>query len=350
MSVEFRSFGKSLDGTEGRLFTMKNLKGMMVQVMNYGATIVSINVPDKYGKIEDVVLGYDSLYGYLDGDKYMGATIGRCCNRTEHGEFSINGVLYRLTKNEGENHLHGGNIGFDKVFWDSKIIDDKENAVEFYYMSKDMEEGYTGNLKVWVRYTLTEDNAIKIEYKALSDKDTVVNLTNHSYFNLSGDFRKKVLEHKLTIDSHSFTVNNKESISNGEIREVSKTPLDFRKLKVIGKDINFNYHQLLIGHGYNQNFILNSQNRELQKAAILMEENSGRIMDVYTDYPCIQVYTANFFDGTDIGKNGVNYTPYNSICLETQYAPNSINYKGLKSPLLKSDDVYSHTIIYKFSI
>ena len=350
MSILERNFGKTKDGVQAQLFTIENDNGMKVDITNYGATIVSIYVPDKNGKIDDVVLGYDNLEGYLNGDKYFGATVGRCCNRIENSKFNINGTEYKVTQNEGRNHLHGGIKGFDKVLWDADVICDTDNSVEFCYLSRDMEEGYPGNLKVKVIYTVTEDNSLKIEYNAISDKDTVVNLTNHSYFNLSGDFSEKIYNHKLMINSDKFTVNNKELISTGKVRSVEGTPMDFRSPTIISENINFVYDQLEIGHGYNQNFILDIHGKTMQKAAELIEENSGRIMEVYTTYPGIQVYTAGFFDGSDTGKNGVVYDRGNSICLETQFAPNAINCNDFKSPLLRKDEEFSHTTIYKFSL
>lgn len=348
MSILQRNFGKVKDGIEAQLFSIENSNGMRVDVTNYGATVVSIYVPDRNGKIEDVVLGYDNLEGYLKDDKYFGATIGRCCNRIENSRFNINGNEYKVTQNEGKNHLHGGIRGFNKVLWDIDIISGRDNAVQFYYMSKDGEEGYPGNFEVRVKYIVTKDNNLVIEYKGISDKDTIVNLTNHSYFNLSGNFVKKIYDHKLMINSNRFTVNNEESISAGDIRSVEGTPMDFRKPTSILENMNCDYDQLKIGHGYNQNWILDIDGKTLKKAAELIDPNSGRVMAVYTTYPGIQIYTANFFDGSDIGKGGVTYERQNSICLETQYAPNSINYSGLKTPLLRKNEEYFHTIIYKF--
>jgi Galactose mutarotase and related enzymes len=350
MSIIKRYFGKIADGREAELFIINNSNGMKVELTNYGATVVSIKVPDKNGKIEDVVLGYENLEGYLKGNKYFGATVGRCCNRIENSKFNIDGREYKVTQNEGKNHLHGGKKGLDKVLWESNINCDKDNVVEFYYMSEDGEEGYPGNLHVKVIYTLTNDNALKIEYKAISDKDTIVSLTNHSYFNLSGNFQEKIFDHKLMIKSNEFTVNNEESVSNGEIRCVKETPMDFRELTVIRNNINSDYDQLKIGHGYDQNWILEVDGKVPLKVSELIHDNSGRIMEVYTTYPGIQVYTANFFDGTDIGRNGIVYKEQNSICLETQYSPNSINHNKLTTPFLRKNEEYYHTTVYKFSI
>ncbi|WP_160673274.1 aldose epimerase family protein [Clostridium sp. C8-1-8] len=348
MSVLKKEFGKTFNGDKAYLYTIENSNGTKVEVTNYGATIVCIKVADKNGKFEDVVLGYKDLDGYLKGDKYLGATIGRCCNRIENGSFIIDNKEYKVTKNEGSNHLHGGEKGFDKVLWTCENISDFDDTIQFYYMSKDMEEGYPGNLKVRVIYTLTEEDALRIEYKATSDKDTIVNLTNHSYFNLSGDFNNKIYEHKLMIKAEMFSVNDEQSISKGEVRAVDGTPLDFRKPTTIGKNIKCEYDQLKIGHGYNENYILQTEENKLEKIAVLIEEHSGRVMEVHTTYPCLQVYTANFFDGKDIGKDDIRYMYHNSICLEAQYAPNSINYNSIKTPLLRKNEEYSHTIIYKF--
>ena len=350
MSIR-RIFGKTNEGIEAEIFTLSNKNGMKVQITNYGGTVVSINFPDKDGIIRDVVLGYDNLEGYLKGDKYLGALIGRCGNRIEHGKFSINGEEYTLAINNGNNHNHGGLKAFDKVVWDAELCKGREDILKLSYLSKDGEEGYPGNLKVEVTYEVTENNELKIDYKAVTDKDTVVNLTNHSYFNLSGvPSKESALAHKLMINSDTFTANNAESIPTGEIREVSSTPMDFREFKEIGKDIEEDYDQLKFARGYDHNWLINNGEGRLRKAATLFSEESGIAMDTYTTTPGVQLYTSNFLDGTDIGKNNIKYDMRSGICLETQFVPNAINNDKFESTLLKVGDVYDQTTIYKFYI
>lgn len=351
MTINKESFGKTNDGVEVDIFTLKNSNGMEVKITTYGATIVSLTAPDKNGKFDDIVLGYDTLDGYLKGDKYFGALIGRCGNRIENGKFKINGIEYKVAINNGKNHLHGGLKGYDKVVWTPTNIDDNSNTLKLTYMSKDGDEGYPGNLNVTVIYTLTEDNALSINYNAVSDKDTIVNLTNHSYFNLAGHASGDILNQKLMINSDKFTVNDMYSIPTGEIRDVSNTPMDFRSLTPIGKNINStDYEQIAFGSGYDHNWMLNTNGNILEKAAQLIDENSGRVMDVYTTTPGVQFYSANFLDGLDIGKGGVSYNKRTGVCLETQYVPNAINTDKFESPLLKAGKEYNHTTIYKFSL
>lgn len=348
MSIRRRNFGKTNEGIETEIFTICNEHGMEVEITNYGATVVSVLVPDKNGDIKDVVLGYSDLDGYLKGDKYLGATIGRCGNRIEHGKFKINDVEYTLAINNGNNHNHGGLKGFDKAVWNVENVDEENNSLKLSYLSKDGEEGYPGNLKVNVTFTITEHNELKIDYNAVSDADTVVNLTNHSYFNLSGDPSKSPLNHKLKINADRFTANNEESVPTGEIRNVESTPMDFRKLKVIGEEINSDYDQIRFARGYDHNWLINDGESRLRKAATLIDEESGIVMDTYTTTPGIQLYTSNFLDGTDIGKNNIKYEMRSGICLETQYVPNAINNEKFETTLLKSGEEYNHTTSYKF--
>lgn len=346
MSICKQAFGKTNNGIDVDIFTLKNSNGMEAKVTTYGGAVVSLLTPDKSGNFADVVLGYDTVEDYIKGNKFFGALIGRCGNRIENSTFKINNIEYHVTKNEGENHLHGGIKGFDKVVWTAEI---KDNTLQLSYVSKDGEEGYPGNLNVKVTYTLTEDNSLKINYTAISDKDTVVNLTNHSYFNLSGHNSGNILNHKLMINSDSFTVNDEQSIPTGEVRKVDGTPMDFRKLALVGKNINSDDEQIKFGSGYDHNWMLNSNGNINEKAAELVDENSGRVMEVYTTTPGVQFYSSNFLDGSDIGKGGASYEKRNAICLETQYVPNAINMEGFESPLLKAGEEYNHTTIYKFS-
>lgn len=350
MSIIKENFGKTKDNKNVYIFTLTNTSNAKAKIMTYGATIVSLVVPDKNGHLADVVHGYDTIEAYENGDKFFGAAIGRCGNRIEYGKFSINGKEYSLAQNSGKNHLHGGLKGFDKVVWDANIVDNEKNILTFSYLSKDGEEGYPGNLKVTITYMLTNDNALKINYKAISDKDTVVNLTNHSYFNLTGNQALTALDHKLMINSDEFTRNDKYSIPTGEILKVAGTPMDFRELKTVGTEIDSDYDQLVFGLGYDHNWLLKTNGNINEVAAKLVEETTGRVMEVYTTTPGVQFYSANFLDGSDIGKGGITYQKRTAICLETQYVPNAINDSHFKSPLLKAGEEYNHSTIYKFSV
>jgi aldose 1-epimerase len=332
------------------LYTIKNSKGMVAEITNYGGTLVSLKVPDNKGELDDVVLGYEKLEDYLNYKNFFGCTVGRFANRIENSSFELNGIQYKVAKNEGENHLHGGIVGFDKVVWEEELQSEESNeSVEFSYLSKDGEEGYPGNLNVKVKYTITEDNELKIEYYAVSDKDTIVNLTNHSYFNLSGQGSGDVLSHKLMINSDKFTVNDKYSIPTGEIAEVNNTPLDFRELTYIGKNIDSSHEQIIFGSGYDHNFIINNDGNKLSKAAEVYDEKTGRVMEVYTTKPGVQFYSGNFLKGLEPGKGGTTYVKRGGLCLETQHFPNSVKHKNFPTPILKAKEKYEHSTIYKFS-
>lgn len=349
MSITRRFYGKMVDGAEIEIFTLKNSRGMVVEISNFGGIILSIMVPDNKGKFEDVLLAYGKMESYMKRGPYFGAIIGRVANRIENGRFELNGVEYKLAQNDGQNHLHGGITGFDKVTWKENIISEESQSLALTYRSKDGEEGYPGNLDIKVTYTLTEDNALEIHYFAASDKDTIINLTNHAYFNLSGHGSGDVLKHSVMINADKFTPNNEWSIPTGEIRAVKGTPMDFTKLTKLEDVIESEDEQLKFGSGYDHNWVLNIGGKEPEKAAEVYDENSGRILEVYTTKPGIQLYTGNYLDGTDIGKNNVPYEKRSGLCLETQYFPNSINQKNFPSPILKAGDSYNHITIYKFS-
>lgn len=350
MSIVENFFGKTRNGDEIKSFTLINKNKMEVKIINYGGSIVEIKVPDREGNFDDIVLGYDTIEGYENGKKFHGALIGRCANRIKDSKFNINNKIYELEANDGLNHLHGGSFGFDKVVWDAEILDNKNNILKLSYLSKDMEAGYPGNLKVNVNYELTEDNSIKIEYRAISDKDTVVNLTNHSYFNLRGHSSGDILEQKLMINADRFTVNDKYSIPTGEIRIVENTPMNFKNLKAIGENMNDLDEQIKFGQGYDHNWILNSNGDLNILSAKLVDELSGRVMEMYTTNIGVQFYSGNFLDGKEIGKDNTAYKRRSGICLETQSVPNAINDVNFESTLLKANDEYSHTTIYKFKI
>lgn len=349
MSIVEQSFGRTKNGLQVKSYTLTNKNKMEVKIITYGGAIVEIKVPDKNGDFSDVVLGYDSIEGYESGKKFHGALIGRCGNRIENSKFTINGKEYVLAANDGVNHLHGGNKGFDKVVWDSEVVDSDNNILKLSYLSEDGEEGYPGNLNVNVFYSLTDDNELKIEYRSVSDKDTVVNLTNHSYFNLRGHSSGTILDQKLIINADNFTVNDKYSIPTGEIRSVENTPMNFKELKTIGQDINDKDEQIEFGQGYDHNWLLNSKGDLSVLSAKLVDEASGRAMEMYTTNAGVQIYTGNFLDGLEIGKNNTPYNKRDGICLETQFVPNSINNSNFETSLLKANEEYKHTTIYKFT-
>lgn len=350
MSITSRFYGKTETGEEVTLFTLSNSKGMSAEIINLGGIVVSLFVPDRNGNTNDIVLGYDQLEDYLKPGPYFGALIGRHANRIENSEFSLNGVTYRLAANDGKNHLHGGLKGFDKMVWAAKALESSEGTcLELTYLSKDGEENYPGNLDVKVTYTLTNDNALKIAYNAVSDKDTVVNLTNHSYFNLAGHASGNVLKHELKINANQFTPNNREGIPTGEIKSVKGTPMDFTALTPIGHGINAEDEQIACGNGYDHNWVLNTNGNISETAAEVYESTSGRFMEVYTTKPGVQFYSANFLDGSEVGKGGTAYQQRAGLCLETQYFPNALKHTHFPSPILKAGQEYNHTTIYKFS-
>lgn len=351
MAISKKLFGFTPKGDQVDIYTLSNSQGSTAEIMSYGGVLVSLRVPDREGKLADVVLGFDSLEGYLGVNPYLGAIVGRFANRIENAKFELNGVEYKVAKNDGNNHLHGGIVGFDKVIWGAKIVEkDGQNSLELTYTSKDGEEGYPGNLNVKVTYTLTDDNALTIDYFAVTDKDTVINLTNHSYFNLSGQGSGNILKHKLMINADTFTEANKESIPTGKIISVKGTPMDFTELTVIGEGIDADYDQIAYAGGYDHNWVLNVSGKSPEKAAEVYDENSGRVMEVYTTKPGIQFYTANYLESSIVGKGNKPYEKRGALCLETQYFPNSIKHKNFPSPILRAGDEYKHTTIYKFSV
>lgn len=346
MGIVSRPYGKTEEGGEAHIFTLTNSKGMTAEITDFGGTIVSLNVPDGQGRLEDVALGYGGIEDYLKKGPYFGALIGRHGNRIENAEFELNGKLYRLSKNEGENQLHGGTKGFDKKLWNA--VSD-EGGLELTYRSVDGEEGYPGNLDVKVNYSLTEDNALRIDYFAVSDADTVVNLTNHCYFNLSGHASGDITGHELRINAESFTVIDGNCIPTGEIRGVRDTPMDFTVQSPIGPGLSSGYEQIEKGGGYDHNYVLNVSGNSPEKAAEVYDPASGRVMEVYTTKPGVQFYSGNFLDGADTGKGGAVYGKWSGLCLETQYFPNSMKHRHFPSPVLKAGKEYRHTTIYRFS-
>ena len=315
-----------------------------VEISEFGASIISIKTPDRNGEIVDVVLGYDDIEKYKKQTKYIGATVGRCCNRIKDGLIEIDGTQYQLNCNDGKNHLHGGNIGFDKKIWNSKKI---ENGVELNYISEDGEENYPGQLKINVTYTL-KDNSLIINYKATTNKTTVCNLTNHTYFNLNG--YGNILQHQVQILADYFTENNQESIPTGKIIPVENTPMDFRNPQYIEKDINNEYYQIQYAKGFDNNWVLNNYNGEIRKVATAYSELSGIELEVSTDLPGLQFYSGNFLDGAENGKNNIPIKNHSGFCMECQYFPNAFANDNFEKPILKSDELYNKNIIYKFNI
>jgi aldose 1-epimerase len=350
-TVKKESFGKTPDGQNVDLYTLTNAKGMEAKITTYGGIVTSLKVPDRNGKLDDVVLGFDNLDGYLKGHPYFGAIIGRYGNRIAKGRFTLNGVEYKLAVNNGENHLHGGIKGFDKVVWNAKSWQTNREAVlVLTYLSKDGEEGYPGNLSVKVKYGLFNTNELEIAYSATTDKDTVINLTSHSYFNLAGQGNGDILKHQLSINANRFTPTDAGSIPTGKLKSVRGTPFDFSKATAIGARISQSDEQLKFGNGYDHNFVLNGKMGTLRQAARVYEPTSGRVMDVLTTEPGIQFYTGNFLDGTLTGMAGKVYNQRYGFCLETQHFPDSPNKPTFPSVVLKKGGRYQTTTTYRFSI
>jgi aldose 1-epimerase len=343
-------FGKLPDGREVRQYTLSNGTGITAQIIDYGATVTSLTVPDRKGKAADVVLGYDSIDGYRSGTAYFGAIVGRYGNRIGKGQFQLDGKPYQVTVNDGENHLHGGKLGFNKVLWDVKNPGDSAAAsIQLQYVSRDGEEGYPGTVTLKVTYTLTEKDELRINYEGTSDQPTVLNPTQHSYFNLSGSFTNPILDHLLMIEADGFTPVDKGLITTGQIVSVANTPMDFRTPMAIGAHINDQDEQLAFGKGYDHNWVLKGSAGRVRKVAELYEAGSGRMMTVFTDQPGLQFYSGNFLDGTAKGKNGIAYQQRTGVCLEAQAFPDTPNKPQFPSVTLRPGQTYRQTTIYQFS-
>lgn len=345
--MQKQSFGKTEDGQQTDLYILTNKNGMEVAITNYGGTVVTLKVPDRNGKIEDVVLGYDKLEDYEAGKAYFGATVGRYANRIAHAKFTLDGVTYTLPKNDGDNHLHGV---FNKRVWNPKDVSGSDGqALELTYVSKGGEDGYPGNLSVKVVYTLTGQNELKIDYSATTDKDTVLNLTNHCYFNLAGQGNGDILQQQLMIRADRFTPVDATLIPTGELRSVKGTPFDFTTSTVIGARIDQDNEQLKLGKGYDHNWVLNNSTAgSLYIAAQAYDPHSGRLLEVSTTEPGLQLYTGNFLDGIH-GKGGKVYNRRYAFCLETQHFPDSPNHPQFPSTVLKPGQHFQSTTVYKFS-
>jgi aldose 1-epimerase len=339
--VRKSSFGKLPDGTAVDIYALENANGLLAKVTNYGTIISELHVPDRHGKSGDVVLGFDNLEQYLKGHPCFGCTVGRVANRIAKGRFTLDGKTYTLAVNNGPNHLHGGLEGFDKKVW--KAEPQSGAAVRFTYTSPDGEEGYPGTLAAAVTMTLTDDNELRLDYRATTDKPTPVNLTNHSYFNLAGD--GDALRHELMIAADYYTPSDSTLIPTGEIKPVKGTPMDFTRPQAIGAL----FSQLQsVPPGYDHNFVLNGGGKGLALAARVYEPESGRVMEVHTTEPGVQLYTANFLDGSLTGKGGVVYQQHAAFCLETQHFPDAVNQPRFPSVILRPGQIYRQTTVFKF--
>jgi aldose 1-epimerase len=348
--VDPKNFDTTIQDQKVGLYTLENKNGVIVQITNYGGKIVTIIVPDKNGNFDDVVTGYETIEGYLEGDGSFGAIIGRYGNRIAKGQFTIDGKSYELAKNNGNNHLHGGINNFSKKVWKVHEKESNRQKLTLSYFSKDGEEGYPGNLDVSVVYSLTDQNELLIDYHATTDKATHVNLTNHSYFNLAGGKFDPVYDHVVQINAKKFAPADKQLIPLGELWEVSNTPMDFRKPTSIGKHIHDDYEQLVLAGGYDHTFVLDNEEGKLMTYAYIYEPKTGRTMECLTAEPGVQFYTANHFNGKQRGKNGVSYQKHAAFCLETQHYPDSPNQPDFPSTLLMPEDVYHTTTVYRFGI
>src|SRR5579871_1376645 len=346
--VQQQPFG-TREGRPVTLYTLTNSHGVEVRVMNYGAIIVSIRVPDRKGERADIVLGHDTMEGYVPNPPYLGAVVGRYANRIANGTFTLDGKAYTLPKNDGPNTLHGGTTRtFDKVMWNGEPLKGT-NGVRLTYLSKDGEEGFPGNLKVTVTYTLTDGNALIVAYEATTDKATPINLSQHSYFNLKGEGNGDILGHEMMINADRFTPVDKYLIPTGELRAVKGTPFDFTTPAKIGARIEDKDEQLTLGKGYDHNFVLNRKGAGMSLAARVYEPTSGRVMEVSTTQPGVQFYSGNFLDGTVTGKQGHVYKHRYGFCLETQHYPDSPNHPDFPSTILKPGEKFHQTTVFKFS-
>ena len=351
VTIEKSPYGITAEGIDVDKYKLSNRQGMEISIINYGGIITSWTAKDKNGVYKDIVLGYNELSEYEKETPYFGAIIGRYGNRIAKGKFSIDGKEYTLAVNNGENHLHGGMKGFDKVVWDAETRStDSSVSLILTYLSKDMEEGYPGNLEVEVAYTLNNEDELSVTYKATTDKTTVINLTQHSYFNLSANFNNTILNHELILNSDSYLPVDKTLIPTGEFRDVTKTPFDFRTPKTIGQQINEEDLQLKNGFGYDHCWVLNEQDKGVRFVASAFEPQSRRFLEIFSDEPGIQFYSGNFLDGTLPSKNNGSYEFRSGFCLETQHFPDSPNHKNFPSVILRPEEEYNSQTIFKLSV
>lgn len=336
-------FGKTSKGESTRLYSMKNKNGMEIAVTDYGAALVKVIVPDKDNKLQDVALGYDSAEGYEKGDVYFGASVGRVANRIGGASFELNGKTYELTANANGNSLHGGRDYYNKRLWE--VTEEKDKSITFTLHSPDGDQGYPGNVDIAITYELTEDNEIKIHYYAVPDADTLINLTNHSYFNLSGHASGTVLDQEVMIVADEFTRADAESIPTGEIVPVKGTPMDFREYKAIGQEVEADYEALVFGQGYDHNWALNGDG--MRTVAGMRSKETGIVMEVATDLPGMQFYIGNFLI-SEAGKEGAEYKKRHGACFETQYFPDAVHKEHFEGPVVRAGEAYDTTTAYKF--
>ncbi len=346
MGCSCAPFGRNTSGEDVMLYTLANARGTLVKITPFGGIITSIIVPDRECRMGDVVLGFDELAGYTDKVPFFGAIIGRYGNRIAGGRFSLDGKSYTLACNNGPNHLHGGIRGFDKVLWQAENVQAESASLTLTYLSRDMEEGYPGNLSVKVIYTLTDDDRLVIDYSASTDKKSVINLTNHSYFNLAGE--GDILDHELFIDADRYTPVDEGLIPTGELAPVENTPFDFRTPQTIGARIGAQDEQLIRAGGYDHNYVLNGKMGELRRAAAAFEPRTGRLLEVWTTEPGMQLYTGNFLDGTLTGKEGKVYGYRTGFCLETQHFPDSPNHPDFPTTVINPGEIWTSRTVFRF--
>lgn len=339
-------YGELPDGREVKIFTLTNRHGLIAKVMEYGAILVSLEVPDACGHSADVTLGYETLEGWLENSSYFGATVGRFGNRIKEGRFTLDGKAYSLATNNGPNHLHGGKMGFDKVLWAGTIVE--KNQVEFRYFSKDGEGGYPGNIAAKVTYTLTDADELTWHAEATTDAPTILNMVHHTYWNLSGDASTPITDHHLMIAAEAYLPTDAGMIPTGKIEPVAGTPMDFRQMTAIGERIDAPYEPLQFGGGYDHAWVLNGE-RATRLAARLQDPKTGRMMEVFTNQPAVQFYAGNFLNGTALGTAGVHYAKRSGMCLETEGFPDSPNQPDFPSSVLRPGEKYSHVLTHRFS-
>lgn len=350
LSIEKSKYGTLSTGQDVHLFVLKNSKGMQVGILDYGGIITKIQAPDRKGQFQDVVLGFENLSDYESRNPYFGALVGRYANRIAEGKFSLDGEEFKLVQNNGKNHIHGGTKGFDKVIWDAKPIEDSDRvSLELTYTSKDMEEGYPGNLDCVVTYSLNQNNELQVTYRATTDRKTIVNLTQHSYFNLSGDFAKPILDHELMILADEFVPVDEILIPTGEYAPVANTPFDFNSPKKIGQDIEDSHEQIQIGNGYDHSWVLRDYDSKIRLVSSIYHPETGRVLEIFTTEPGMQLYTGNFLDGTLPAKDGGTYARRTGFCLETQHHPDSPNQPEFPSVTLEAGQTYRSETLFKFS-
>lgn len=350
-AISKQAWGKLPTGEEIDLYTLRNAAGLEATITNFGGRLVTLKVPDRNGKFEDIVLGFDTFDLYAAKNPFFGALAGRYANRIANGEFKLDGQTYTLLKNNGPNTLHGGAIGFDKKAWHGELITANDGpALQITYLSKDGEEGFPGNLRSAVTYSLTDDNALHIDYAATTDKDTVLNLTNHSYFNLAGHGHGKILDHQLVLNADQFTPVNANLIPTGELRPVDGTPFDFRRATAIGARIDSKDQQMQYGEGYDHNFVIKRSSKDAVLAARVSDGESGRVMEVHTTQPGVQFYSANHLVGEIKGKGGAIYSARCAYCFETQHFPDSPNHPEFPTTELKPGEQFKESTIFRFSV